>query len=78
MLAIERTVKRARRYLNEYKKIKCCEIEAFLFHFDMLWEGSAYLPKHVSEAMDQIQKAVALDRGVLEGYLVNTESEALT
>lgn len=69
LAAISRTVRRAKDAIAAYKEIKCSEIHAFLFHFDLLWEGSGYLPRHVSEAMDRIQKAVETSRAVLEGYV---------
>ena len=72
LIAIERAAKRAKAALAEYKEIKRSEIHSFLFHFDLLWEGCGYMPKDVSEAMDAIQKAVALNRGVLEGYMGTT------
>ena len=74
LTAIERAAKRAKAALGEYKEIKRSEIHSFLFHFDLLWEGCGYLPKHVSEAMDAIQKAVATNRGILEGYMGNAQA----
>ena len=69
--AMADVVAKAKSALAEYKSIKSSEIHSFLFHFDLLWEGCAYMPKDVSEAMNAIQKAVALNRGVLEGYMGN-------